>query len=261
LKDANGEGDSLVRERIMKATRKGGKGYLNLSASRKNAFIATLEVHNVVIDMAAESWRWYINYLEEIHQNKTRQVLTNDYKPPFLPDKVKHQPTSPQPAEAAVGKFLSRTGTWVKQKVRSSTLPVGNNMTTACTAIPIVQPVKTPRVSVSQRGPVNTDGKGDLTLDDVQECQNWEEKAGEALLVLDSNIDILTNISDYYRDLFSHKYFPQDLKDSCADNMTKFHKNISSVISDLRMQKARASTLQSVLRDRKNLVSHETQAL
>lgn len=260
MRDTHGKGQSLIRERITKSTRKGGRAYLDVEAKPENSFLATLEAHNVIFDMAAESWRWYIGYLEEDHQAKTLQVLTDDYNTPFLPEQIKHQATviaSDGATKPPVPGIFSRTGTFLKQTVKSATFPA-RIRNSAAAPIPLTTPVRTPRVSTSQVRTVERGEGNDFTITDVQQIQNLEEKAGEALLVIDSNIKILSSISDYYKEVFETEDFPDSLKLSCKTQMARFHKNIENIINDLKMQHSRASTLQLVLRDRKDMVSCAT---
>jgi hypothetical protein len=87
----------------------------------------------------------------------------------------------------------------------------------------------------------------------VQSLQIWEEKANTAITVLDSNIDVMESLSEFYKRLRASRDF--DLGTPCSDDVEAFIAQINDIIHDFRTQIGRASDLVKVTNNRKELVS------
>jgi hypothetical protein len=94
-----------------------------------------------------------------------------------------------------------------------------------------------------------------FTFSDLQRIQYIEEKAQEALLVLNSNTEVLEELRQYYEDVVKNGDFPGDLKIECQDELTRFDRCVLVVKKDLQMLQARTQNLLQLLANRKNLVS------
>jgi hypothetical protein len=89
---------------------------------------------------------------------------------------------------------------------------------------------------------------------DIQNLQLWQDKASEAVMVLGSNIEILTSIRQYYSDLFSQSELPSSLKEDCQSDVESFKTHLNDVISDFKSHTSRAKLLSAIIRDRQKLV-------
>jgi hypothetical protein len=47
---------------------------------------------------------------------------------------------------------------------------------------------------------------------DIQDLQRWQDRANEAVMVLEANTDVLKSLHTFYHGLFDRKDFPVDLK-------------------------------------------------
>jgi hypothetical protein len=89
---------------------------------------------------------------------------------------------------------------------------------------------------------------------DIQHLQLWQDKANEAVMVLGSNIEILTSIWEYYIGLFKQSKFPSSLKNGCQSDVESFITHLNDVISDFKSHASRAKLLSAIIRDRQKLV-------
>lgn len=87
----------------------------------------------------------------------------------------------------------------------------------------------------------------------MQSLQRWEEKANTAIMVLDSNIDVMQSLTGYYARLRESKDF--HLGNSCSDDIEAFIAQINDIVHDFRTQIGRASDLVKITQDRKELAS------
>jgi hypothetical protein len=94
-----------------------------------------------------------------------------------------------------------------------------------------------------------------FTFSDLQHIQHIEEKAQEALLVLNSNTEVLEELRQYYKNVARHDNFPSGLRTDCQDELSRFDRCVLVVKKDLQMLQARTQTLLQLLANRKNLVS------
>jgi hypothetical protein len=95
----------------------------------------------------------------------------------------------------------------------------------------------------------------DFTFKNLQLVQYFQEKANEVAPVLEANIDILTEMKEHYQHIFNSQDFPDDIKAKCKLEFAQFEKRVSGIITDLQRQKSRTAILQTLLGDRKSLVS------
>ena len=86
----------------------------------------------------------------------------------------------------------------------------------------------------------------------MQSLQIWEEKANTAITVLDSNIDVMQSLTEYYKRLRSSKDF--DLGDPCSDDIEAFVAQLNDMMHDFRTLIGRATDLVKVTKNRKELV-------
>ncbi|KAH7063886.1 hypothetical protein BKA63DRAFT_428591 [Paraphoma chrysanthemicola] len=94
-----------------------------------------------------------------------------------------------------------------------------------------------------------------LTFKDLQQIQDIEEKAQEALLFLKSNTEILGELKQYYVYVTGHTNFPAELKKGCEADLARFNRCVLSVEKDLRMLRSRTETLIHLLGNRKGLLN------
>jgi hypothetical protein len=94
---------------------------------------------------------------------------------------------------------------------------------------------------------------------DIQDLQRWQDRANEAVMVLESNTDILKAIRKFYHGLFDRRDFPTMLQTTCEDELGNFISQLDEIINDFHMQTSRAKLLVNIISDRKELVLQHLQ--
>lgn len=94
---------------------------------------------------------------------------------------------------------------------------------------------------------------------DIQDLQRWQDRANEAVMVLEANTGVLKSIHTFYHGLFGRKDFPVDLKNACEDDLQTFTSQLDEIINDFHMQTSRAKLLVKIISDRKELVLQHLQ--
>ncbi|KAL1606267.1 hypothetical protein SLS60_003669 [Paraconiothyrium brasiliense] len=86
----------------------------------------------------------------------------------------------------------------------------------------------------------------------LQDVQFFEEKATNAAMVLDANIEVMTSLRDFYTKLFDHAGF--DMRDQCSEAVQSFIQQISDMMFTFTGYKRRMNLLTDVTENRKILV-------
>ena len=71
------KGDQLMKNRIRLAIKDTGLYGTSDLHCVDRAFVSTLVIHMVICDWSCESWRWYINFVQEKFQNTTQRTVTS----------------------------------------------------------------------------------------------------------------------------------------------------------------------------------------
>jgi hypothetical protein len=96
--------------------------------------------------------------------------------------------------------------------------------------------------------------------DDIQSLQIWQDRANEAVMVLEANTDVLKSLHTFYHDIVDRRDFPDTLKTACEDDLRTFTSQLNEIIHDFHMQTARAKLLVKLISDRKELVLQHLQS-
>lgn len=232
------KGNDLIQDRIMTTT-ENLKPDQRPFSTKERSFQESLSTHLVNCKWASENWRWYLNELEEELQGTTgrralsAKVVRDDRKPE---DKEKLE-------------FL---------RARSMSTKASNNWRANATTF--LQP---PRAngqaqanrtrSTSRESRAEHDTHSQFSFDDLRDVQSLEDKANEVIFVLNANIDVLKELTEYYHDLITSDEYSKDFA-SYKRSVERFERQILSVTNNLRMQITRARALVRMLVDRKALV-------
>lgn len=87
---------------------------------------------------------------------------------------------------------------------------------------------------------------------DLQKAQVYEDKINEAIMMLQTNTDVLTSLRKFYEGLVKSKDFP--LGRSCCEDVSAFSTQVNEMIYDSRMHIVRAKLLVRIIADRKTIV-------
>jgi hypothetical protein len=88
---------------------------------------------------------------------------------------------------------------------------------------------------------------------DIRRMQLWDETVGEAVVVLEGNIEVMSSLRQLYLNLEKDSAFPH--RDTCADEIADFANQLDAIINDFRISIGRANALIKIISDRKELVS------
>lgn len=251
------KGNKLMKKRLELSTSSTSVGDTRDFGSPLRALASSLATHLIICDWCGEDWRWYITFLEEALQERTRRTLAV---------KVEAQ------RNPMVGETPKRAVTW---STLTSSMPEKGSVRTqsffsksSTPMSPLEPPLSPPGPPVPpgmSLSPDDSDGgpnnERDFTFTDLQRVQFIEDKANEVYLVLESNMNVLADLKTHYR---SNMFL--DLDPLAADPVVslrgrgevveRFESRISGVINDLKMQQSRVQALLRLLADRKSLVSH-----
>ena len=275
------KGDQLMRNRIRLAINDPGVAGTSNFNCIDRAFVSTLAIHMIICDWSCESWRWYINFLDEQFQETTRRALTSTVEESSSPaveetsilgtrcncSSLKMSPSTPKSQ-----KTRGRASLWrrISKKTRArtalSTIRLGKLV------IKKEQPVRgtcmlsEPSISVSPRStqtsptsPCDTPDQvepppSEYSFDDWQRTQFIGNKANDALLVLKTNMQVLADLRQYYQETAYCEDWPQELKFKCKGGISRFAKSIAVIEKNHQMHQQRVETLLRLVADRKSLV-------
>jgi hypothetical protein len=250
------KGDQLIKKRMEAATKPGVTSTRKPFSSLTASFSSCLAVHLVIFDWSREHWRWFINFLEEELQKSTRQTLLVDLD--RGPGRAAMSSIQ-GPVQRITSSQICTSPTSISEKSswRSNSLMKGlpSYSSQPKKLAPLSPPAITSSFGESQESLNSGD---DFSFSDLQRVQDLEEKTNGTLLVLESNINILSEVKQYYESIIGSEDFPKTIKLACARDITKFTRTTDGIINDLRMQSSRTKMLLRLLTDRKSLVSSES---
>lgn len=237
------KGNNIIKQRLQRVTN--APQYNNKLATGEldRLLASTFAVHQVVCDWSGENWRWYLNDLEEKVQEITRHA------PAVLVD----SPDFKQPK----GPVLRNNTHRERSQTRATNCPV-----LLQPPMPPPPPPPAPRLAPGPRtqypgvksheSPKATDMFG---IRDLQKVQHIQDQAGQALLILESNANVIGELRGYYQSLIHSEGWPDELRKKSVGDIARFDKCAGIAERHLRLQYLRAKTLRSMLEDRKAMVS------
>jgi hypothetical protein len=250
------KGNEVIKDRVQSAT---SPNRISRQGGLKEAwrsFSSTLETHLILCDWSAESWRWYINYLEGVLQDITSRSLAIRIG--------KNQYSKPEEVFQMTTRRTFSTSISEKGFQQRPSLPSQAPSYRRIHALPGGKPPPPPVLPPGMGRPSlekdrKPDEQQDFTFHDLQQVQSIEEKTNEVLLVLDSNIHVMAELKEYYDSVVTSEEWPETLANGGRD-FARFSKRISSIITELRMHRSRTETLLRLLSERKNLVCQQNLA-
>ncbi|KAL8696542.1 MAG: hypothetical protein Q9224_002740 [Gallowayella concinna] len=261
------KGNRLLEDRITSATSGRAPPAFSSYDRIEKAFAAALSTHLIMLDWSAEGWRWYINFLEDRFQERTEGAISTDVDLPMSPKETDDF--------FALGPRTNTQNTFLSQKSRKSLFrPAAqktNIMPTSADVLPPQQFHINPRSGKKQPLPpgiliasseapkpqvVHHDiyGQPMFRIRDLQDIQDFEERANETVLVLKLNMSICKQILEFYRSLFKNKELPEPILNECQESMFRFERRIEGLKSHMDSQILRVEGLLRLIDDRKTLL-------
>ncbi|KAF2103949.1 hypothetical protein NA57DRAFT_50805 [Rhizodiscina lignyota] len=249
------KGNDTMKRRMTKLSETASFNDPSLHESVERLFSATFDVHLVSCDWAGENWRWYLNFLEEEFQQLTRQSyavpVTMDVSPEIgpLPTRRSTLRAVPEVANSAWYSGRGVSPARPAQEPRGQPPPPSN---------PPMAPPSGPGHAVPMRTlPAHSEKQRVMDVfnfDDLQRLQFIEEKAIEALLVLESNAKVMAQMRQYYEILPNYEGWPEELKTKCDRKLQRFIFALENAENHIITQKARAETLLRILGNRRSML-------
>ncbi|KAI4211270.1 MAG: hypothetical protein LQ351_005954 [Letrouitia transgressa] len=236
-----------------------------------SAFVAALGIHLLLCAWSAENWRWYIKSLEQELDRLTHGVKTKNADIPMNPrvgqdviesftrrDTQRTQGT-PRNRTFSFPRTLSRSGTQASDTVAMTAVPQKATFTTLRGKKQPLPPGMKGPASDGPEKPVrlNSVGQQEFSFADLQDVYDLEEKANETVSVLKLNLSVMTQLKEYYVNLFSTSSVHANLdslKEKCQYNLDHFRGRIDQIQSDLNFQTLRVEALLRKLIERKALL-------
>ena len=267
------KGNRLMQQRLTQATSHAGLPDLRDIRAPDRAFLATFVIHQILCDWLPEDWRWYINFLDEKHQEISRRTISHEiFVAPTSRNRNLDMAIAPQRSQTAksersmLSKFArTRTQTMntlaeMKQKEEKAGDKIFVHPDTGLSQ-PLPPGVKPNEDGLPDENAIRYDafGQQEFSFRDLQDLNSLDVKAGEAALVIKNVISVVQQTSEYYKFLFSLKDFPQALKTNCSEGLAHFEMHLKNVVYELELQISRIDALQQSISNCKSLVSSSIQ--
>ena len=270
------KGDQLMEKRIQSATSERGPPELSSFQTIERAFAAALGTHLTLCDWSAENWRWYIKFLEDRFQEMTRGTISTNADFPRSPGVEtpsfgrlsRSQTLETQGTRKSSFSKFSRTRTPTTERFQLRTKSSQNLVVQTYTNVDtgLKQPLppgpippgfqaNAPSTFKFQVNQLETDGQQQFKFSDIQRTHDIEEKGKEAALVLELNLNVISQLRQYYQSVIRYPKFPELISQQCREDIIRFERRIDSIENDTRLQILRVEGLLRLLTDRKMLVS------
>jgi hypothetical protein len=94
---------------------------------------------------------------------------------------------------------------------------------------------------------------------DIQDMQYWQDKTNEMVMILETNVQVISSLRRFYLGLMKNSDFPLLIKEKNEADIQSFSNGLADIIDDFGMQISRAKLLARIIMDRKELVAHHLQ--
>ena len=210
-----------------------------------NTMFSTLNTHLLICEWAAENWRWYISFLEEMLQLVSRRIVAVPMEnPPIINYDTagKDSPSSPQMTDEKLFFRPTKNFSFKTRKLLAFS----------------ARKTDQPRSSNEGIGNPANDLSAELipsfSYSELQQIQSIKEKTTEALLVLQTDTSIISDLRRLYTSQ-SVEYKFGMLGDMIKTYICEFDRKLSGLEHDLALQQSRLNTVIRLAEDRKDLVS------
>ena len=252
--------NKLVAERIRASTTYPVNETGKYFASTDRALTSSLQIHLLLVRWSNEDWHSYVNFLERKFRNIAPHALSAKIQKAANPYTLRSShspPESPDSPILSTAPILERRLTHLSQSVLSQSpveqLCQKDAQGPSLLATRSDQPLPPDYMEMKTR-----DASGDprgISFDNLQDLQILEEKASEAILVLKSNLSIVTQLKECYQQIANLGHLDTELIGRSKDARTDFEENLSSVEHEIRLQIVRIEALEKLVANRKGFVS------
>lgn len=268
------KGNNLMESRLQSATGERGPPATRNYQTLDRAFAATLATHVLFCELSTENGHCYLKHLEHCVQDLTRTTTSTKadipdnnqpddselFKGPERQDTQRSYQTHKSWLGSVISPFLSRRNTDVLMPsvLENETSSAPQTFTNVYGNLQPHPPGTFVEQSPSREAPpypIDKYGQRKFTIRDLQNIQEYEEKASEARLVLKLNSNIISQVRHYYVGIMQYEDLPTLLKRGCCKDLVRFERRIETIEGCIRLLVLRAEALMQLLADRKDLVS------
>ncbi len=229
-------------------------------------FANTLAGHLVVVEWSGENWRWYLNDIEQqivplrrrAVVDKVARYISEDTLVDAQDPGIPLINLAPRQTTLRALTFSSRNTT--RSQVAAAPPPQPAAPLAVAAAVNVPEPPQEPPNVPPEYDPKIQGKPSDEELSmryqiqELQDAQALETKVNDASLVLNSNIQVLTQIEEYYEQLPQCPDLPANLKTPMQTEIGRFLKRVRSVRRDLQMHLERVKTMSTLIAECKELL-------
>ena len=270
------KGDDSMERRIKSATSNSlarPRGPIDVAPfdTIDRAFAASLATHLIMCDWSTENWRWYIKFLEERFEELTEEATSTNADVPVSPMKASDGfmsiPRSDTEATSRTNKSrisvlakpFNRTKTndsiAMSEAKKGPSLRLYTNASGNTQPLPPGKTLDIPQVPSSPPDKSDIYGQQIFSFKDLQDIHHIEEKANESMLVLKLNLNVISQLQEYYKSIMESHELSEIIREKCKGDMMRFKRRIDAIVRDVELQVLRVEALLHLLADRKTLVS------
>jgi hypothetical protein len=88
----------------------------------------------------------------------------------------------------------------------------------------------------------------------IQDLQRWEDRTNEVTMILEANLDVLSSLRGFYKNLGQNEDVDLTLRTECRGDISTFIALMDDMSHDFNMQIKRSKLLVKITNDRKELV-------
>ncbi|KAI1623065.1 hypothetical protein EDD37DRAFT_455481 [Exophiala viscosa] len=253
------KGDPKIKDQVASAIESPNHPQLRRLGSRDERFATSLATHESFKDWVGENWLWYVNFLEE----KVQEITDRTLNVTINKDSVVAALRASSQATGATSPTIERSQTWTTiQRAftwRKEAPPILPTAQPRPAQPPVASPArKLPRklppgvTAQQQERKPNAD---EFDIDDIRKVERVEERTNAALLILRTQISVMTGLLEHYGTILHSKDAPKDMAKNCEAALTKFQISITGAVSEMQLHQSRLETLSRLLAERKTLMS------
>ena len=245
------KGNKLIQDRVLSAGKYQSPAELSSFQTLDRAFVSTFATHLLICDWAAENWEQFVSYVEDRHHDISRRVVSNEINiPPMF---VRASGSSPHQNNKRTETDLSaKSAISGMSKLRTDTLESWLSILKKDTALPS-QLDANPEIVVKNNSSFpnketmkvefDTQGQDGFSFGDLQTLHDLHNKAKEAILILQLNIKVISQLLDYYRTTLRLEKFPKEIVQNSAEEFDYFQSRIEEMKGDFRTYILKLETL------------------
>ena len=242
------KGDSLVQDRIQSATTDPNTAEMSSFKTLGRAFASTLMTHLLICEWVSENWDQYLVFIETKSYGITRGIMSDkiDLQPQIVKEPRVVFPSKPERTATGISarSVVSSVAHARTRLFQSQDRPNDREKRLPNPSLEagLKQPIPS-GINETIKAEIDFRGQKEFRFNDLQELQYVLDKINEALLVLELDMDGLSQLLQYYEVTLSSVTFPQGVARDCDEEFHSFRSQLNSHINHLHNCLLRFRTL------------------